>query len=77
MRWQSSLNKLRRQSSESGAALAMVLIMVIVLGLWMGAVATLAQNSNTIIRTNVEQSAMRTQMVSYALTQSLNQLEAV
>jgi hypothetical protein len=77
MKSQRKTNMWHRSTSHSkddGAALALVLVMVVFLSLWMGAVSVLTQSSLKTIQRNVSESTLRSTLVSGALATALNQL---
>lgn len=60
--------------SESGAALAMVLILIVFISLWMAALAVLVQSSGASLEKNAEENTRRANLVNTVLPLALNQL---
>lgn len=63
-----------RFRGDSGSALALVLIMIVLLSLWLSSVAVLTQSSQQAISNNVRLSERRANLVSGALTQAVQEL---
>lgn len=63
-------------SRDSGAALALVLLMVVILGLWLGAMTVLGQSTSSAVSQNVQRSNARAALVSSAVSQALADLNS-
>lgn len=59
---------------DDGAALALVIIMLIILSVWLAAASTLTQSTGTALAQNAAQSARRASLVNEALSQTLDKL---
>lgn len=64
----------RHTPHDQGAALAMVLVLVVILSLWLSAVLVLTESAASAIKTNAERSERRSALVTDALAQVLNQM---
>lgn len=62
------------EASDQGAALALVLFFIILTSLWLMAVITLTQSSSSAIVQNVEQSNIRSEIITEGIKRSLQKL---
>ena len=66
--------KLGMRQGDDGAALAMVLVFIVVLGLWMASLAVLTQTSTASLAKNTEENVRRAQIVNSILPRAISEL---
>lgn len=67
-------NILLKHKKDDGAALAMVLIFIVILSLWMAALAVLTQTSGASLTKNTEENIRRAQIINSILPRAISEL---